>query len=119
VLTSVSGFTGLTSVGGAVNIQSNSVLTTLDGFANLVTTGGSGFQIYANNALTSILGLIKPTGKLTTIGPTLTVYYSPSLTICQADALKTSVNPTTYNQTGLLACTSPKVCTGTPKTSCQ
>jgi hypothetical protein len=93
-----------------VNIQSNGALTTLDGLTNLVTIGGN-LQLYGNGSLTSIQGLIKPTGKLNSVGSTLTIQINQQLTVCQADALKAQVNPTTYNQSTNLACTTPKVCT--------
>ena len=44
-----------------------------------------------NAALTSILNLIKPTGKLASLGGNLTVFNSPLLSVCQGEALRASL----------------------------
>lgn len=65
----------LTSVGGALFIYHNAVLTSLEGLQNLVTVGGS-LEMVDNGALSSITGL----SSLTSIGNRLYVKDLPALT---------------------------------------
>jgi hypothetical protein len=127
-LTNVGGLSALTSVGTANSPQGgylrfyyNNALTTLDGLANLTTIGTTAsdyLQIDSNAQLTSIKGLTKAanggTGKLALLTGNLNIYSNGSLTTCQADALKTSLGSGfthTYNNSGNLACATPKACT--------
>jgi hypothetical protein len=120
VLTNVGGLANLTTVGGYVNIQYNTVLANLGGLAKLASVGttiNDYLQIYGNNALTSITGLIRPTtGKLASLAGNLTVVGNGALITCQADALKAALAAVgwarTYSQSSNLACVGPKACVG-------
>jgi len=111
----VNGLANLTSVGGYFNIQSDDALTNLDGLTNLTSVGGY-FQLYSNAKLGSMLGVIKPVGKLGTLGSTLTVYNNPQMSVCQPEALKAVLVSSSgwnkaYSQSANAACASPKTCT--------
>jgi hypothetical protein len=127
-LSNLGGLTALTSVGNYFNIQSNPALANVDGLVNLASVGAApgaqGYlQLYSNTGLTSILNLIKPTGKLATLGGYLSIQYNSSLSICQSDALKTALTASgwakAYNQGSNLACGTPKTCTGAMNATCQ
>jgi hypothetical protein len=114
-LTTVGGLSSLATVGGYFNIQSNGQLQTLDGLINLTSVGGY-LQIYSNTNLASMLNMIKPTGKLATLGGNLTVQYNAPMSSCQPDALKAALVAAsawnkTYTQNNNLTCAGPKVCT--------
>jgi hypothetical protein len=105
-------------------IYNNAALTTLDGLANLTsvgTTTNDYLNIQSNGALVSIASLVKPPGKLTTLSGNLTITSNTKLSVCQADAVKTSLTTggwvRTYSGTGNLACAT--TCGGTNKTVCQ
>ncbi|HEY1535034.1 MAG TPA: hypothetical protein VGF76_13500, partial [Polyangiaceae bacterium] len=124
LLGNVGGLTALATVGDYVNIQSNSVLANLDGLSNLTSVGAqpvnsAGYlQVSSNGALTSILGLLRPTtGKLGFLGGYLTVSNNGQLSSCQADALKAALVTAqgwnkVYTNTNNITCTSPKACAG-------
>ena len=66
-------------------------------------------QIYGNPQLTSILDLVKPTGKLATLGGYLTVQGNAKLSSCQPDALKAALVAASgwnkaYNQSSNVTC---------------
>ncbi|MEI9936726.1 MAG: hypothetical protein WDO69_05835 [Pseudomonadota bacterium] len=109
-LANLSGLTNLGTIGGYLNIYSNGQLANLDGLLNL-TSIGDYLYIYANPNLTSMLNLIKPAGKLITLGNYLTVQSNASLYTCQPDALKAVLVAQTpmwskaYTQAGNATCT--------------
>jgi hypothetical protein len=125
VLTNVGGLTSLTTVGAYMNIQSNAQLTNLDGLDSLDSVGTTTshyLQIYGNGNLTSILGLITPTGgTLSTLTGNLTIQQNSDLSSCQATALRdflaTQGWARTFNQSGNLNCGTS--CGGTGNTVCQ
>jgi hypothetical protein len=125
-LSNLNGLSALTTVGSYFNIQSNTALATIDGLANLTsvgTTTNDYFQVYSNGALTTMVNLIKPTGKFATLAGNLNIQYNAQLSQCQADALKNALAgggwARTYNFTSNLACASPKTCAGTSGAVCQ
>jgi hypothetical protein len=126
-LTTLSGLSALTTVEGYLNVQSNNGLLNVDGLANLTnvgTTTSEYLQINGNSQLVSVLNLIQPAGKLASVAGNLTITSNAQLSICQADAVRTSlVNASgwarTYSNGGNQACLSPKICTGTNNAVCQ
>jgi hypothetical protein len=59
--------------------------------------------------------MIKPAGKLGTLGGTLSVHQNLLMTVCQPDALKAALVASSgwnkaYAQSGNGPCTSPKAC---------
>jgi hypothetical protein len=85
-ITNLNGLSVLTSIGGYLEIRSNSALTSLTGLESLTSIGGylqiGGFYA-GNHALTSLTGL----ENLTSIGGNLTISYNSSLSNCDADWL--------------------------------
>jgi hypothetical protein len=122
-LSSVGGLSALATVGDLLNFQSNPSLPNVDGLANLTSVGanqvgGGGYlQFYSNAGLTSIQGVIKPTGSLAFLGNYLDVYNNVQLSSCQADALKAALVTAqswnkVYTNGANLTCSSPKACAG-------
>lgn len=72
LLTSLNGFSGVTTLGGPLRILNNPMLTDIDGLSNLAS--GQDIVISGNNALVS-LGLSSLTGTV----PSLTVLSNPEL----------------------------------------
>jgi len=109
-LTNISGFSALTGIGGYLYIYNDTTLANLSGLTNL-TSIGDYLNIYANGQLNSIFSLIKPTGKLATLGGNLTVQSNAALSSCQPDALKAGLTNwnNTYAQSSNLTCA--KTCT--------
>jgi hypothetical protein len=117
VLANVTGLAALTSVGSYLQIYGNNALVNLDGLKALTsvgTTTNDYVNVSSNPALTSITGLIKPTGKLANLSGNLTVQSNGALVTCQPDALKAALAAGgwahTYSQSGNLACS--KSCVG-------
>src|SRR5262249_7400671 len=110
-LTSVSGVSSLATIGNYLEIYNNPALPSLFGF-DALTTVTSYIDISNNGALTTIMDLVKPTGKLATVGGNLSVNSNGQLSTCQPDALKTALGSgftKTYSNSGNLACS--KTCT--------
>src|SRR5690606_31989399 len=74
-LTDLDGLSNLTSVGGFLDIHNNSNLTNLDGLSNLTSVGGF-LAIYNNSSLTNLDGL----SNLTSVGADLVISSNYSLT---------------------------------------
>ncbi len=74
-ITDLSPLNNIQSVGGYLNIESNSQLTNLDGLSNLTQIGGF-LAFQSNDILENLDGL----GNLTQIGGYLNIYYNSQLT---------------------------------------
>src|SRR5690606_39044436 len=74
-LTNLDGLSNLTEIGGDLTIQGNSQLTNLDGLSNLTSVGGY-LSIYYNSNLTNLDGL----SNLTSVGADLVINSNYSLT---------------------------------------
>ena len=79
-LTNLDGLSGITSVGGVLNIYSNVVLTNLDGLAGITSVGGN-LYIWGNDALTNLDGL----SGITSVGGFL--YISDNAALTNLDGL--------------------------------
>jgi len=113
-LTTLAGLAKLSTVGGYFNLQSLPALANLDGLLELDNVGGY-FQLWDCDGVSSITGVIPPNGDLLTLGGNLTIYHNAILSQCQADAMRARLMMggwnKTYNGTTNLPCTSPKTCT--------
>ena len=75
-ITNLDGLSGLTSVGGSMNISGNDSLTNLDGLSGLTSVGGIGLKISDNETLTDVDGL----SSLTSLEGSLWIQGNDSLT---------------------------------------
>src|SRR5690606_1118206 len=83
-LTNLDGLSNLTEIGGDLTIQGNSQLTNLDGLSNLTSVGGY-LSIYYNSNLTNLDGL----SNLTSVGADLVINSNYSLTDISGAGLRT------------------------------
>ncbi len=93
-LPDLAGFFALTTVEGGLYVQSNAALANLDGLASLASA--QRLHLYANPALTSILGL----GRFAHLTGPFTVLQNRALPTCQAEALLRRLLDAGYLGTG-------------------
>ena len=97
-LTNLDGLSGITSVGGSLNIDSNDALTNLDGLAG-ITSVAEYLQIANNLALTNLDGL----SRITSIGGYLNIIDNSALTNLDGLANVVSVEELVIKQNSVLS----------------